>query len=122
VDERALLRLRVNLPDSTCKVQTAAARLQPSGCQVAGGALRGGHLGGRSLMSSGDGFQSCGHRCGWDRNWDPGGDDGGSDGQNWLRLSGKNPSVGVVGLYSGPVSDVVQSDLLGPYGPVVRSS
>jgi hypothetical protein len=30
--------------------------------------------------------------------------------------------VGVVGLYSGPVSDVVQSDLLGPYGPVVRLS
>jgi hypothetical protein len=78
--------------------------------------VRGGHLGGRSVVSSGDDFQSGGHRCRWDRNWDPGGDGGGSDGQNRLRLSSGNPSVGVVGLYSGPASGVFKSDLLGPHG------
>jgi hypothetical protein len=78
--------------------------------------VRGGHLGGRSLVSSGDDFQSGVHRRWWDRNWDPGGDGGGSDGQNRLWLSGGNPSAGVVGLYSGPASGVFQSDLLVPHG------
>jgi hypothetical protein len=68
------------------------------------------------VASGGDDFQPSGHRCRWDQNWDPGRDGGGSDGQNRLRLSGGNPSAGVVGLYSGPASGVVQSDLLGPYG------
>jgi hypothetical protein len=56
--------------------------------------VRGGHLGGRSVASSGDDFRFGGHRHRWDRNWDPGGDGGGSDGQNQLRLSNENPSTG----------------------------
>jgi hypothetical protein len=47
---------------------------------------------------------------------DPGGGGGDSDGQNPLQLSGENPSMGVVRLYSGPASGVVQSDLLDLYG------
>jgi hypothetical protein len=78
--------------------------------------VRGGHLGGRLVVSSGDDFRFGGHQRWWDRNWDPSGDGGGSDGQNRLQLSGGNPSVEVVGLYSDPTSGVVQSNLLGPYG------
>jgi hypothetical protein len=76
----------------------------------------GGHLGGRLVVSSGDDFRSGGHRRRWDRNMDPGGGGDDSDGQNPLQLSGENPSIGVVRLYSGPASGVVQSDLLGLYG------